>query len=304
MPVLKENLETMQLDEVHLQSARVRFRNIAVATDFSPNALKALRVGVAVARRFAAKIHLVHVTMPMAYAADLSIAPATMGQGWIGAQESMRELADHPLLSGLKHTEAVLEGSIVEELKKFVADRHIDLLIVGTAGRKGMEKLFLGSEAENIVRHMPCPVMIAGPKVGTAPIHYRSIVYATRLSPTSLRAAQYAVSLAEEMDSHLTLLHVERDAKQFDEEVRLETYRQLRNLLPVDSECWCRPKVRLELGDPATQILGAAVQDNADLIVMSSHDDPLFADHAPWSVLAKVVRDAKCPVLAVRGHFG
>lgn len=304
MPVLKENPETMQADELHLQSTRVRFRSIAVATDFSPNALKAMRVGVAVARRFASKVYLVHVTMPTAYAADLSIAPAALQQGAVHAQGAMRELGEHPLLAGLKHREVLLEGSIVNELRKFVEEKQIDLVIVGTAGRKGMEKLFLGSEAENIVRHMPCPVMLAGPKIGMAPIQYRSIVFATRLSPTSLRAAQYAVSLAEEMDSHLTLLHVEREPKRFNEEERLETYRQLRNLLPVDSECWCRPKVRSELGDPATQILGAALQDNADLIVMSSHDDPMFADHAPWSVLAKVVRDAKCPVLAVRGHYG
>lgn len=303
MPVLKEDPQ-VQRDEIHLLSSRVRFRKIAVATDFSSDALKALRVGVAVARRFASKVYLVHVAMPVSYAADLSIAPATMEQGLLSAQESMRELGDHPLLSGLKHREVVLEGAIVEELRKFVEEKHIDLVIVGTEGRKGMEKLFLGSEAENIVRHMPCPVMIAGPKIGIAPIQYRSIVFATRLSPTSLRAAQYAVSLAEEMDSHLTLLHVEGDARHYNEEARVETYRQLRNLLPVDSECWCRPKVRAELGDPATQILGAAAQDDADLIVMSTHDDRIFADHATWSVLAKVVRDAKCPVLAVRGHFG
>jgi nucleotide-binding universal stress UspA family protein len=49
--------------------------------------------------------------------------------------------------------------------------------------------------------------------------------------------------------------------------------------------------------------LEAAEQDDAELIVMSIHDDPIFAHHAPWSVLAKVVREAKCPVMAVRSHF-
>lgn len=292
-------------EDVHLHSTRVRFKNILVATDFTTNSLKALRVGIAAARRFASKVHIVHVATPMVYAADLSMAPAAMDLAMTGARESMKEWADHPLLAGIKHKEAVLEGSVVDELQKYVTDKHIDLVVVGTAGRRGMEKLFMGSAAENIVRHLSCPVMIAGPRVGAVPVQYRSIVFATSLHPNSLRAAQYAVSLAEEMEAHLTLLHVETtgDRRAFNEEVRNAIYRQLRNLLPLDSECWCRPKVRFELGDPATQILFSAAQDDADLIVMSSHDDPLFADHAPWSVLAKVVRDSKSPVLAVRAHF-
>lgn len=291
--------------EVHLQSSRLRFRTILVATDFTTNSLKALRVGIAVARRFASKVHIAHVVTPVVYAADLSMAPVTMEHATDGAKESMTEWADHPFLAGIKHKEAVLSGSLVEELQKYVDAKHIDLVVVGTAGRKGMEKLFMGSAAENIVRHLSCPVMIAGPRVGAVPIQYRNILYATSLHPASLRSAQYAVSLAEEMDSHLTLLHVEagEHKKQFDEAARNAIYRQLRNLLPLDSECWCRPKVRFELGDPAAQIISAAAQDDADLIVMSSHDDPIFADHAPWSVLAKVVRDARCPVLAVRAHF-
>ncbi|MEO5936538.1 MAG: universal stress protein [Terriglobales bacterium] len=292
-------------EEVHLQSTRLRFRNILVATDFTGNSSKALRVAIAAARRFAAKVHIVHVANPVVYAADLSMVPVTMQRAVSGARESMREWADHPLLAGIKHKEVVLEGSLVEELQRYVDAKHIDLIVVGTAGRKGVEKLFMGSEAENIVRHISCPVMIAGPHAGRVPIQYKSIVFATSLHPTSLRAAQYAVALAEEMDAHLTLLHVESSSekKKFNEPARNAIYQQLRNLLPLDSECWCRPKVRFERGEPSEQILASAAQDDADLIVMSSHDDPIFADHAPWSVLAKVVRDAKCPVLAVRAHF-
>ncbi len=292
-------------DEIHLETVRIRFRNILVATDFSPKSRKALRMAVAVARRFAAKVHLVHVATPVVYAADLSMAPATMEISVTKAQASLKEWANHPMLTGIKHREVVLEGALAEELQQYVDENHIDLVVTGTAGRKGMEKLFMGSAAENIVRHLSCPVMIAGPELGVTPVRYESILLATSLAPTSLRAAQYAVSLAEDLDARLTLLHVGGPgSRAFDDKGRHEIYQQLRNLLPLDSECWCRPKVRLEQGEPAKQILAAAAQDDADLIVMSSHEDPLFADHAPWSVLAKVIREAKCPVLAVRGHFG
>jgi nucleotide-binding universal stress UspA family protein len=293
-------------DELHLKSTRVRFRNILVATDFTVNSLKAMRVGAACARRFASKVHLVNVATPVLYAGDLSMAPVTMGRMMDAAKESMKEWAEHPLLTGLKHKEAVLEGCVAEELQRYIEAKHIDLVVVGTKARKGMEKLFMGSEAENIVRHVSCPVMIAGPRVISSPVQFKNIVLATSLAPNSLRAAQYAVGLAEEMDSRLTMLHVEpkkNNEERFDEAVRNAIYRRLRNLLPMDSECWCRPKVRFELGDPAEQILASAEQDEANLLVMSSHEDPLFSDHAPWSVLAKVVREAKCPVLAVRAHF-
>lgn len=293
-------------DDLHLKSTRVRFRNILVATDFTVNSLKALRVAIACARRFAAKVHLVNVATPVLYAGDLSMAPVTMGRMVDAAQASMKEWSDHPLLAGIKHKEAVLEGTVAEELQRYIAARHIDLVVVGTQARKGVEKLFMGSEAENIVRHVSCPVMIVGPHVTRVPVQFKSIVLATSLAPNSLRAAQYAVGLAEEMDSRLTMLHVQpaKDkAERFNEAERNAIYRRLRNLLPMDSECWCRPKVRFELGDPAVQILASAEQDEADMIVMSSHEDPLFADHAPWSVVAKVVREAKCPVLAVRAHF-
>jgi nucleotide-binding universal stress UspA family protein len=292
-------------EEVRLQSTRVRFKNILIATDFTTRSLKALRVGAAAARQFAAKVHLVHVTTPMNYAGDLSMESTVLDVARTRALTAMHEWGNHPLLGGLRHREEVLEGPLVHELQQYVTDKRIDLVIVGTAGRKGMEKLFMGSAAETIVRHLTCPVLIVGPRVGAAPIQYRSIVFATSLHANSLRAAQYAVALAEEMDARLTLLHVDPsgDRRRFDETTRNAIYRQLRSFLPTDSECWCQPKVRFELGDPATEILASAVQDEADLIVMSSHDDPIFADHAPWSVLAKVLRDAKCPVLAVRAHY-
>jgi nucleotide-binding universal stress UspA family protein len=303
MTTLTKTIEAAE--EIHLQSVRVRFKNILVATDFGPSSVKALRIAIAAARRFAAKIHLVHVASPVVYAADLSLSPLTMDQAVMNARQSMDEWMNQPLLTGIKHTEAILEGSLVTELQEYIDQKHIDLVVVGTAGRRGMEKLFMGSEAESIVRHISCPVLIAGPKVARVPVQYKGIVFATSLHPTSLRAAQYAVALAEEMDARLTMLHVEssKDKKKYDEEARNDIYRQLRNLLPVDSECWCRPKVRFELGDPAAQILASAAQDDADLIVMSSHNASIFSDHAPWAVLAKVVRDAKCPVLAVRAHF-
>lgn len=291
--------------ELHLQSTRVHFRNIMVATDFSENSLKGLRIAVGAARRFSAKIFLVHVAQPAVYAADLSMAPAALERSLQGARDAMTDWAKHPQLSGLKHFEAVLEGALVPELQRFVDHNHIDLAVVGTSARRGMERLFMGSAAESIVRHLSCPVMIAGPHAGAAPVQYRSIVLATSLKPTSLRAAQYAVALAEELDARLTLLHVgaSTEGERFDERTRKEIYERLRSLLPMDSECWCRPKVRFEVGDPAKQILASAEQDDADLIVMSSHEDPIFSDHAPWAVLAKVVRDAKSPVLAVRAHF-
>ncbi len=287
------------------QSDHIQFRRILVATDFSATSLKELGVAITLTKKLGAEMHIVHVVPAGLFANPLVASPLDAGT-MKGVGESMRQLSAHPLLAGIKHQIAVCEGVLVKELQRYVDENEIDVIVTGTAGRKGMQKLLLGSAAEDIVRHISCPVMIVGPRVRKAPITYRSISLATSLAcPTSLRAAKYAVALAEKLGAYLTLVHIAAtgDSGEMNDYTRDSINRQLRNLLPPVCDCWCRPKVRTVRGAPATQILASAAEDAVDMIVMSSHDDGVFGDHASWSVLTDVVRDAKCPVLAVRAHF-
>jgi len=100
-------------------------------------------------------------------------------------------------------------GDVARVLREFVQNHAADLVVVGTSSRAGLGKVLLGSIAEEIIREAPCPVLTVGPQViaeASAGVH--SIVYATDFSPRSLRAAEFAVSLAHEYQAHLTLTHV------------------------------------------------------------------------------------------------
>ena len=100
-------------------------------------------------------------------------------------------------------------GNVADVLEELVQTYSADLVVVGTSSRAGWGKVLLGSIAEEIIREATCPVLTVGPHVTTlasAGIH--SIVCATDFSPGSLRALEFAVSLAHEYKAHLTLVHV------------------------------------------------------------------------------------------------
>ena len=75
----------------------------------------------------------------------------------------METLASH--LETISHHTYVREGDVWENLSDIILARNIDLLVVGTHGRTGVEKLLLGSKAEEILRLAPCPVLTVGPKI-------------------------------------------------------------------------------------------------------------------------------------------
>ncbi|HKW76544.1 MAG TPA: universal stress protein, partial [Terriglobales bacterium] len=183
----------------------------------------------------------------------------------------------------------------------------IDLIVVGTHGASGMEKLTLGSVAESVLRASSRPVMLVGPNANTAHSAFESVVLATDLGLGSLRAAQYASAIAEEENARLTVLTVVPHESHAPGEPRALIKQRLRTalrqLLPSDSELWCRPSLRVEFGDPQEEIVAVVKEQAAGLLVIGVRPRGPLADHAPWSTVSKIVRSVSCPVLAVQSHL-
>jgi Universal stress protein family len=129
------------------------------------------------------------------------------------ALERMRKLA--PELENTPHHLHVRRGETWDLLSGIITQEHIDLLVLGTHARTGIEKLVMGSVAERLLRRASCPVLTVGPKVAgrlkeefdetakdirPAEIDLKHIVPAVDFSPESLAAAPLAVSPAEEFD--------------------------------------------------------------------------------------------------------
>ena len=96
-----------------------------------------------------------------------------------------------------------------------MAEKHeINLIVIGTHGRRGVEKMLLGSIAEEILRCAQGPVLMVGPESSVAPeteARPRRILYATDFSPESEPAMHYACTLAKEYKATLFFLHVAED---------------------------------------------------------------------------------------------
>lgn len=292
-------------------SPRVTFKNTLLLTDFSEASEAALPFAAAIARAFDAKTFVLHVLMPdpLLYSTPVSAAVAQETQE-DAAKAGMKRIESQ--LAGLPH-ETVLEcGTVVWPIvEQIVKARNVDLIVAGTHGRTGAERLLLGSVAEEIFRRSPVPVLTVGPAVskgfhGGARFH--SILFPTDFSSHSLGALPYAFSLAQENQARLTLLHVlpfARTAVPTVNQASMTAARsKLENVIPDGITNWCRPQVLVEIGETASRILEIARIQQADLIVLGVRDiseHPIMATHLGRANAHRVVAHAECPVMTVRG---
>lgn len=290
-------------------STLIKLRNILFATDFSPSSEAAMHHTLGIARRYDAQVYVTHVIRPDAYQLvppEALVAAADQARRY--AEQQMTKLLVSGRLRDIRHQVLLAQGELWPVISKLSQQHDIHLIVVGTHGRTGVRKLLLGSVAEEVFRMSSLPVLTVGPKVSSETKEeedFRRILYATDFTPNSDRARAYAFSLAQEHQANLTLLHMVKDVGQISAQnsVRLKDYflNHLRNLIPKDAELWCAPEVDVGFGDPADGILKAAADAGADLIVLGVRRSATFAGHLPPTTAYKVVCQANCPVLTVRG---
>jgi nucleotide-binding universal stress UspA family protein len=292
-----------------LQTSRIKLHKILFATDFNPASEAAMQCAANVSKAFEADLNIVNVVQPVVYPSDLPAGmPDTLTVLHKLAHEKMGQLQSSPVLRNVKCEGEVRDGMVTSTVREMVEREGIDLVVVGTHGAHGLEKAILGSTAEEIFRTVTCPVMTVGPNVKSNYAgKFDSVLFATDLSPISLRAAQYAVSWALETQAHLTLLHVVKHLEDTSPDNILAqesaVLMELQSLIPNEAMFWCTPRTEVAFGDPETEILAAADRFQANLIVMSVHKAPPMASHTLWATASKVVQKARCPVLTIREHF-
>jgi len=289
--------------------SRVQLRNILFATDFSENSLQAVQCAMAIARRYESRLIVAHVLRPDTY--QVIPQDPTVLTDWFRreAEQQMASLLVSGVLRGVPHEVVMRQGSVWPALSEVVQDKEIDLLVVGTHGRTGIGKVMLGSTAEEVFRHADCPVLTVGPHVSGTPApeaNFRRIIYATDATMIPDDAAAYAVSLAQEYGAHLTVIHAVREMpgtwSDTPAHVEEEFVNRLKHLVPPEAESWCDPEFVVRFGEPAAEILDVANGRKADLIVLGVHGDVALAGHRPATIAYKVVCEAHCPVLTVKGE--
>lgn len=291
---------------------RVALNNILYLTDFSEPSEAALPFAAAIAREFGAKVYSFHVLIPAAY---VYTAPELTAVGIEAQEEAAQQnmMRVESQLAGLPHECAIERGTgIWDSLDRAVKDYKIDLIVLGTHGRTGAQKLLMGSVAEEVFRRSPVPVLTIGPRAGGG-VHraakFHRVLYATDFTRESSAAAPYAISMAQENQARLILLHVMAppetplDERSAGDLVSNASFR-LHEVVPAEAELWCKPEAVVETGNAAEKILATAKERGADLIVLGirdTHGHTGAATHLERATAHKVVAHATCPVLTVRG---
>jgi len=288
---------------------RVSLTKILVTTDFSEPSDRALDYAIALARRYDARIYLTHVITPDPFQfAEPQLAQAAYEKVRQAAEEGITGILISGKLRRVPHEVLMEEGNVWPTLEKLISEHEIDLVVVGTHGRGKVQKILIGSVAEEIFRQADAPVLTVGPAVkgeNRREVELNNILFATDFGPGAERAAAYAVSLAQEHAAHLTLLHVIESSVAYTEESvarqREVNVVRMKRLMPQGSEDWCKPEFRVIFGSAAEEILIAAKESKADLVVMGAKTRRNLAGHAPLTIAYNVVTKATCPVLTVRG---
>jgi nucleotide-binding universal stress UspA family protein len=279
---------------------RFAFRKILFATDLSTAAEKALPYALEIARRNGATLYVVHAIAPVGY----PYAPTAAWPKLEEEEERFRSYAKQRLehrLEGVPHEMDFREGHVMEVLREAIKDKQIDLLIIGTHGRTGMDKAVLGSVAESIFREAACPVLTVGPRASTqshSAAELTRILYATDFSPESLAAVPYAISLSREHRAQLILLNCLEEGG--DSRVMIRT---LQELVPFGSDLRCEPICVAEQGPHGQKIPEVCEALGADLLVLGAgiEKHPLAHQlHFRRSALYKIITQATCPVLTIR----
>ena len=292
----------------------MKIARLLCPTDFSEASAHAIELAVVVAGYYNARITALHVLS--------RIEPSTEELSQARLRQKTAALFETATTAGIGVDVLVEVGRPANHILDRAADLPADLIVMGTHGTSGFEHLVLGSVTEKVVRKATCPVLTVPPRAhATSHLPFKHLLCAIDFSDSSLAALRFALSLAQESNATLTLLHVLEwpweeppppmiEGLPREQGVALAEFRRyceetatkrLESLVVSDSTRGSHTRATsLRSGKPYAQILHVAAEQHSDLIVIGVRgrnpvDIALFG-----STANQVVRRATCPVLTLR----
>jgi nucleotide-binding universal stress UspA family protein len=294
-----------------------RFGRILCAVDFSDLSAAALSHAAALARWAGSRLAVVHVVAPP----DFRLVDGRALDVDARAQRLTRlrafvEEAAGPFGPAL----ALREGEPAAEIAAECLAWSADLLVVGTHARRGLEHWEMGSVAEQLIRRAPCPVLTV-PRGSHTPVRageppFGRVLCALDLGPTSATTLEHALALGLRARAEVTVVHameeLPADSRRLElrlgvpwtaayrETVERQARARLLELLPPEVRRACEVTEIVVPGRARHQVVRAARESGADLVVMGSGGVSLIP-FGSW--VAQVVRSEICPVLPVASGF-
>ena len=141
----------------------MEIKRILFPTDFSEGSDNALPYAVDMAKNYGAKLYVIHVIQDIAQMTGWYVPHVSMDELAKDIEAGAKKEMDRygiEQLRGVKDIErSVLKGTPNDEIIKFASENKMDMIVIGTHGRKGLDRVIFGSTAERVVRDAPCPVL-------------------------------------------------------------------------------------------------------------------------------------------------
>lgn len=293
----------------------IAFQKILCPVDASTFSRRAVRHAVALAKWYGAEVAVISVRPPALppslWFQQESAVPIEGDYSRDQAEVSLRAFVE--AASGETPTRVfVADGQIVPEILRVARELGADLIVMGTHGLTGFERLLLGSVTEKVLRKAECPVMTIPrlvPDTAEPPaVTFKTIICGMDRSPASKRALEHALSLAQQASGCLLVVHALEDISE--EEPSLarhlnipECWRAVEPdirasyeaLVPAEARDWCKVEVLIPFGKGYRRVLDIARERSADLIVLGT-----TGWSGPFGATTQhVLREAECPVLVV-----
>lgn len=300
-------------------SGKLKLKTVLVPIDFSSLSLRAIPWAQAIAHLSGATVHFVHVHA-FEYPVPAGVVPPTMLSARKVENRLLRGLRDvateHHLRESVNRCH-IRTGIAFDEICKVAREIDADLIVTSTHGRTGWKRLFLGSTAERVVRHTPCPVLIAREPRRAGPVMISKILAPIDFSPQSIRGLGFALGIARTFGASVTALHVLNRAQcltpegvvlypeaELTQRDRLAAKEKMRQLVRNTDVSGLDFRTSIRLGYPEEEICNYAAYYGLDLIVAATHGRTGMRHVLLGSVAEHIVRYAKGPVLVIPTRRG
>jgi nucleotide-binding universal stress UspA family protein len=290
-------------------------RNILCAIDRSPSSLQALGYAIALAKWQNARLSLLEI-VEEAPAPDVTRAPKSEGvpnEIRTAVERDLRCVLTSRRVSDVKVEIVVRKGKVAQEILEQAKTSRSDLVVIGSHGRGGVQRLVLGSVAEKVVRLATCPVLTVRSGVKLARRSrspFETILCPTDFSAVANRAVAYAKRLAQEADAKLILMNAvewpfgeapkSRAVAELRKSIESNASEALTRLLPRPASNGPHAQAIVAEGKASAAIVKFARARSVDLIVMGVSGRDALDVVLLGSTTYHVIREGACPVLTVR----
>src|SRR6266478_5723918 len=292
----------------------LKIRLILCPIDFSEFSVSAYRHALSVAEHYEAKLVAQHIVElwrhpSFDFAASAGLYEESLQALRESGKEQLQEFVKKHTHDEIQPELVVQVGVAADSILSFAQSQETDVIVMGTHGRRGFDRLMLGSVTDRVMRRAPCPVLAASkPHDSVAAgeerghVHHLSrILFCADFSENSERALTYAISATAEYDAELTLLHVleEIPSPAKTEEAIAAVTERLDKLIPPEGRKNVKIKTAVRIGKPYWQIIQLALGAQIDLVTMGVRGRGALDLAVFGSTTYRVIQLGSCPVLAV-----